>query len=139
MVVVAAVENNESGEKVAKEGAYLASGLGKELRVLHVVEYEELMEDSIENDSVPDRRSVREQAADVAEQIGSSVADKFTPMGRIGKPAAEITAYTEEEDARYLVIGGRDRSPVGKAIFGSVTQRVILQSPCPVVTVVGED
>jgi len=38
-------------------------------------------------------------------------------------------------DADLLVIGGKKRSPAGKAIFGSSTQDVLLESPCPVVFV----
>lgn len=41
-------------------------------------------------------------------------------------------------DPEQIVVGGRRRSPTGKAIFGSVTQRVILNSDTPV-TVVGAD
>ncbi|OYR69650.1 universal stress protein UspA, partial [Halorubrum sp. E3] len=44
-------------------------------------------------------------------------------------------AYAEEQDARYVVIGGRQRSPTGKALFGSVTQDVMFESPAPVVNV----
>jgi nucleotide-binding universal stress UspA family protein len=38
-------------------------------------------------------------------------------------------------DAEVLVIGGRRRTPVGKALLGSVAQRIILGAPCPVLVV----
>lgn len=38
-------------------------------------------------------------------------------------------------DADLLIIGGRERSPAGKAFFGSTTQEVLLDAPCPVVFV----
>lgn len=55
--------------------------------------------------------------------------------GAVGEPAEEIVSVTNELDPRFLVLGGRRRSPVGKALFGSITQDVLLDVDCPVVTV----
>ncbi|MFW6447957.1 MAG: universal stress protein [Halobacteriota archaeon] len=49
-----------------------------------------------------------------------------------GKPARIILREAEDFDADLIVLGGRKRSPVGKAIFGSVAQTVILESDRPV-------
>jgi nucleotide-binding universal stress UspA family protein len=49
--------------------------------------------------------------------------------------AAAILALAREADADLLVIGARRRSPVGKAILGSVTQSIILDSDFPVLVV----
>lgn len=51
---------------------------------------------------------------------------------RLGKPATEIIDFVEEIDADQIVMAGRSRSPVGKIFFGSVAQRVLLDSPVPV-------
>jgi nucleotide-binding universal stress UspA family protein len=49
-----------------------------------------------------------------------------------GDPEEAILAVAAEVDADAIVLGGRRRSPVGKAIFGSVTQAVILDADRPV-------
>ena len=49
-----------------------------------------------------------------------------------GAPAEAIQRQAEELAADLIVVGGRKRSPTGKALFGSVSQSVILQSDRPV-------
>ncbi|KAB1196065.1 MULTISPECIES: universal stress protein [Haloferax] len=47
-------------------------------------------------------------------------------------PEDGILDLIDEVNADHIVMGGRKRSPAGKAIFGSVTQTVILESDVPV-------
>ncbi len=68
------------------------------------------------------------------------------PMGtqvkvieRVGRadrdPAEAVLDEIETHDVERLVIGVKRRSPVGKALLGSVSQRLLLESPVPVVAV----
>jgi len=52
-----------------------------------------------------------------------------------GKPADTILEAAEELDVDSIVIGIGEQTPVGKVLFGSVAQGVILGSSCPVTTV----
>ena len=53
-----------------------------------------------------------------------------------GKPPGEdLVEFVEEQKIDEVVIGVKRRSKVGKLIFGSTAQYVILKAPCPVVTV----
>lgn len=53
-----------------------------------------------------------------------------------GQPAAEeLLAAALDTQADLLVIGIRRRSPVGKMLTGSTAQHVLLDAPCPVLTV----
>lgn len=52
-----------------------------------------------------------------------------------GDPAEEIVMLAREADADMIAIAGRQRSPVGKAVFGSVTQGVLLSADRPVTVI----
>ena len=51
------------------------------------------------------------------------------------EPGEDIVAFAEENKVDEIIIGVRSRSKVGKLLFGSTSQVVILQANCPVVTV----
>jgi len=46
-----------------------------------------------------------------------------------------VVDVANETDASLVVVGIRPRSPVGKAVIGSVAQRIVLDAPCPVLAV----
>ncbi len=47
----------------------------------------------------------------------------------------DIVNFAKENNVDEIIIGVRSRSQVGKLIFGSTAQSVILQASCPVLTV----
>ncbi len=50
-------------------------------------------------------------------------------------PGEDLVQFAKDNAIDEIVIGVRRRSKVGKLIFGSTAQYVILNAPCPVVTV----
>lgn len=101
-----------------------------ELAVTHVLKGDELdAPDAMQN---PERVSTVRRAVDKLEEEGFSV----TIMEARSPPAEGIVALADEVDANHIVMGGHKRSPAGKAVFGSVTQSVILDTDIPV-TVTG--
>lgn len=97
--------------------------------------------DSGSNKQYSIEHAERDAEAVAKEVTEKSVDDigKTSYRGRVGDPSEEIMDVAGREDSRYLVIGGRKRSPVGKAIFGSVTQSVLLEADRPVVTVMSQE
>ena len=49
--------------------------------------------------------------------------------------ADSILDHASRVNADLVVIGQRRRSPVGKLVLGSTSQRVLLEADCPVVAV----
>ena len=50
-------------------------------------------------------------------------------------PGEDIVNFAKECEADEIIVGVRRRSKVGKLMFGSTAQFVILEAHCPVVTV----
>lgn len=51
------------------------------------------------------------------------------------KPGEDIVQFASDNKVETIFIGIKRRSKVGKLLFGSNAQYVILESPCPVMTV----
>ncbi|RQH02352.1 universal stress protein [Natrarchaeobius oligotrophus] len=49
-----------------------------------------------------------------------------------GEPSEYLVQYAAEQGADLICVGGRKRTPAGKALFGSVSQQVLLGSDRPV-------
>ena len=51
------------------------------------------------------------------------------------EPGEDLVQFAQEQKVDRIVIGVRRRSKVGKLLFGSTAQYVILNADCPVLTV----
>ena len=51
------------------------------------------------------------------------------------EPGEDLVTFARENNVDEIIIGVRHRSKVGKLVFGSTAQYVILEAHCPVLTV----
>ena len=51
------------------------------------------------------------------------------------EPGEDLVRIAKEQDVGEIIVGVKRRSKVGKLVFGSTAQYVILNAPCPVATV----
>ena len=51
------------------------------------------------------------------------------------EPGEDLVQFAKEQKIDEIFIGVKRRSKVGKLVFGSTAQYVILEAPCPVCTV----
>lgn len=137
MAVLCAVDDDEFSDAVVSRAHELAEAFDDELVVLHVMTQERFDARS-ENQPEYYVDEGANDAANRAETIAERAipdSDRIVPKGRVGTPDEEIIDAADRYEPRYLVLGGRKRSPVGKALFGSITQSVLLQVETPTVTI----
>lgn len=139
MVVVAAIDQSEDAQQIIDQAQTLASDMGEEIHVVHALdstEFAELQREHVSSTPSDEGVLVREQiAAELADGVVSELDETTEIVGLKGEPADSIAEYAERNDAKYIAIGGRQRSPTGKALFGNTTQSVLLQADRPIVVV----
>lgn len=137
-MIVAAVGQSERNDRIVAEEKMLAESFDEQLRVVHVLSPMEAKK--IEQDVVAETASATESddgyevATEIAADAATGVND-VTAVGLVEKASGKVIEYAGDHEARYVVIGGRKRSPTGEAVFGSVTQAILLNADQPVLTV----
>lgn len=66
-------------------------------------------------------------------ELQVTVIERQGPSDR--DPAEAVLDEIDQRSVQRLVLGLRRRSPVGKALLGSISQRLLLDSPVPVLAV----
>jgi len=121
------------GTNVAKEAVALAERHAKVFDATII-----LANSMVGGPEVP-RRDF-ETAEKALEQQEYALIEKNIPCEKVmsvrGLQAGEdLVQLAVEHQVDEIIIGVRRRSKVGKIIFGSTAQYVVLNAPCPVVTV----
>lgn len=164
-MILAAIGGEYEKDRVVEVGYDLATAYKDNLVVLHVMatdQYEELRgKDEIRSpvtvtdaedssgftymnpgqsrpnytieDGMADAKDVARKC--ISRTLSDGQQTTVRAEGQVGDAATEIVEEADRIDARYIVVGGRRRSPVGKAMFGSISQSVILNSERPVVAI----
>lgn len=132
---MAAVDRTARAERVIGEAVALAQATGRESLVVHVLTRSDFVDlkrtDADRTDESISEDQIRNTGADIAEDQARPIADDFRLVGLVGKPAERIIEHAEDGKASFIVTSGRKRSPIGKVLFGSVTQSIILNADLP--------
>lgn len=60
---------------------------------------------------------------------------EYEVRGAIGEPADRIVALADSLEPDFVVVGGRNRSSAQQALFGSVSQQIVRNVRCPVISI----
>ncbi|RYJ12782.1 universal stress protein [Halogeometricum borinquense] len=126
-------------ERLADETIDVAGPTGARVVLAHVFtreEYNSALDnldfdttaDEVSADDVAMRHSTIRELVDTLDEAGV----EYDIRGRVGDHGESIVRLANDVDADRVLVGGRKRSPAGKAVFGSVAQEVMLSAPCPV-------
>lgn len=130
--------DDERIEPLARTTRDIAGPAGATVTLAHVFTEEEY-QDIKDNIGLEDAGNVTTDAVarrhatirDLQNRLDEADVD-YEVRGRVGEHGDSIVALAEEVGADLAVVGGRKRSPTGKAVFGSTAQTVLLSAPCPV-------
>lgn len=128
--------------KVAVRYAHaLAERFGAELHLLYVLQDlvalvpEPGLAFAPQGDYMAELRTSAEKG--LAELIQSEKLQDVTvvPKTTEGTPFVEIIRYSKDNEIDLIVMGTHGRTGLTHALLGSVTEKVVRKSPCPVLTV----
>jgi len=84
------------------------------------------------NESIADLRGIPESLTAVEGRLDDLGIDHDREL-HAGDPTEAILAVAADRDVDAVVLGMQKRSPVGKALFGSVSQAILLNADRPVI------
>jgi len=101
-------------------------------QVLSPPEYDDLLEEYPDDpDAVDEVVAEHETVQSVTDRLEEAGVD-YEVRGAVGDPGEAILELASDVDADRLVVSGSRRSPTDKAVFGSLSQTLLLEASCPV-------
>jgi nucleotide-binding universal stress UspA family protein len=131
--------DSERVERLGEEAVDVAVPTDARVVVLHVFTDGEFTEaatsldfDLEASEVTPDEVASRHRTVRRLARMLDEAGVEFDLRGAVGDHGEEIVAVAKAVGADRVLVGGRRRSPAGKAVFGSTAQEVMLSAPCPV-------
>lgn len=142
---LAVVGPDEVTKDLIREAGELSQGVDAKLTLLCVTSEEEYTEEREALESIPEAdvnysveqalEGARSFAKDVGIEMLGDLDIEYETAGAVGDRTDIILDGAENHGCDHIFLTGQSRSPTGKAIFGDVTQRVILNFEGPVTVV----
>lgn len=139
--ILFATDLSEPAGHAQKYACSLAEQFGAELHVLSVIQDVALVSPDpnvpwvIPASSLEEVQKSLEQSLAQVPDPAWSAGKSVVRVIRTGAPYAEIVEYAKEAGIDLIVIGTHGRSGILHALLGSVAEKIVRKSPCPVLTV----
>jgi len=139
--VLVPTDFSEASESALRYGKAMAEAFGASLHVVHVME--DLLAHAwaaeVYVSSMPQLRDEIEKES--RQRLGALLTDDERKTFRAetallaGNPFLEIIRYAKTHGVDLIVMGTHGRGPIAHMLLGSVAEKVVRKSPCPVLTV----
>ncbi|SHG44836.1 universal stress protein [Halobaculum gomorrense] len=129
-------DDGERLDRLTEEAIEVASATGARIVVAHAFETQEDVDEALSQlegvDGTPSDVARRLEGIRRAMKALEAAGVEYAVEGVVGDPGDAIAELAERVGADRVFVGGRKRSPTGKAVFGSTAQQIMLSAPCPV-------
>lgn len=138
-------DGSKFAEKAAEHAIWIASRSGAEIIVLNVIETSSLVGLPAEDLIVKIKEMLKEEGRRSLERISEMISKseeesktedvKITLKTEEGSPADSILKTIENENIDLVVMGTSGKHGLDRFLLGSVTEKVVRSSKCPVLAV----
>lgn len=143
--VVTPVDFSDNAKMIADSAAYIAGKFGAELHLLFVVQnFEDYSGFFVPPVNLPSlEQELHESAEQKMEEFVASFGETATAAGvstlrskvLVGDVAEEILQYAEDSKCSMIIMGTHGYKGLERIMFGSVADKVVKSSCCPVLTI----
>lgn len=115
-----------------------------QITVIHVNDPREWMTDTDEFDGFYSEEMYErvqesaEKTLEQAEEFASEFDHEVETTTAMGRPAAEVVQFAEENDVDHIIVGSHGRRGISRFLLGSVAEKIVRRSPVPVTVIRGE-
>lgn len=132
--IVVGYDGSPAARKALKRALEISARFGSKVYVVHVVDTALL---SLSEAFAPSMLAALREAGEKVLQEASREAPGVEARLLEGDPAHEIVRFAAEVGASLIVVGSRGLSTIRRMLMGSVSSRVVQESPVDVLVVKG--
>jgi len=146
--ILAPTDFSELSQAGVRYALHLAQALGAEVTIYHVVNYEEITayrewmeEGAMANSTFRPPQQLLERCRLALDQFLKDHFSDLMPWVKVhkkvelGVPYKNIVEEAKREGADLIVLATHGRTGLSHALLGSVTEKVVRNAPCPVLSI----
>ena len=132
--VLLPIDFSTASAKILQYAIFIAEKFNAKIFIVNVTEYPLTLsgDPTFTSSAVI---SAMEKMGSFVEKNKGQIPVSFESFTLFGHAAEKIIGYAETENVDLIIIGSHGHKMLDKMLFGSVAEKVIKLSPCPVLTI----